>query len=66
MSKPLITKTSVALDDKTRQIVNKVSKARDYYNFSLALRIIILEWDRANSKNGKHEAEPTDSQLTPA
>jgi len=66
MSKPPITKQSVSLDEKSRQIVNKLSKARDYYNFSLALRQIIIEWDRAN-KNGKaHEAEPTDSQLTPA
>lgn len=40
---------SVALDEETDAIVEQVSQARRYHNYSLALRQIIREWAATQS-----------------
>lgn len=40
---------SVALDEETDAIVEQVSEARRYHNYSLALRQIIREWAASQS-----------------
>jgi len=51
----LITKTSVALEEKDRQIVNQLAQEKGL-NFSSAVRFIIRTWDEMKAKdNGNKE-----------
>jgi hypothetical protein len=55
-------KTSVSLFDEELKIIARLSKKRRYYNFSLALRQIVNEWNAAQDRPESDKSISGESQ----
>ena len=62
-----ITKQSVALDELTRKIINRVGNEKSL-NFSASLRMIVREWDHLNryriTEQGRQALEEREEQIS--